>query len=236
VQVDTSVSACSKRQKDALSPSRPRPPVVAPRQDRKRTGEIFRTPPPGQSDHLLIAGARAGDEDAATQLYLRYAKRLTSLVKKQCSTDLARCAGVEDIVQSVFGTFFRRVNQGCYDIPEGDTIWKMLLVLAMNRVRTQATYCYAAKRDAHRTIGGAEGQHRLELHSNVHQTAAAHLELALKEIVERLPPQNRLLVRLRIEGFTVADVAMIAGRSKRTVERVIQHTRQMLSELLLKTD
>jgi DNA-directed RNA polymerase specialized sigma24 family protein len=74
------------------------------------------------------------------------------------------------------------------------------------------------------------------LHAYARETAAVHLELALKHILEQLPPRNRLLVRLRIEGFRVDDIAMISGRSKRTVERVIQNTRQLLSELLLKRD
>ena len=104
---------------------------------------------------------------------------------------------MEDIVQSVFGTFFRRVGQGCYDIPDGDTIWRMLMVIAMNRVRTQATYYFAAKRDAHRTIGGEEAHHRLESYAYGRETATAHLEVALKEILERLPIQYRLLVRRR---------------------------------------
>jgi RNA polymerase sigma-70 factor (ECF subfamily) len=74
------------------------------------------------------------------------------------------------------------------------------------------------------------------MHVYARETAAAHNEVTSQEILERLPARNRLLVRLRIEGFTVDDVAMITGRSKRTVERVIQHTRQLLSELLLKRD
>ena len=236
MQVDLSVSARSARQEHALIPPRSRPPVVLPTLDRQRPREIFQPTPAEPSDQFLITGSRAGDEDAAKQLYFRYVKRLNSLVKSQCSTDLAQCAGVEDIVQSVFETFFRRVGQGCYDIAEGDTVWKVLLVVAMNRIRTEATYYFAAKRNAHRTIAGAAAQRRLEMHVYARDTTAAHNELASQEILERLPARDRMLVRLRIEGFTVDDVSRITGRSKRTVERVIQQTRQLLREILLKRD
>ena len=232
---DFPLSASLMPQIEAPIPARPLT-KVASSSDRQRPGEIPRQAPAEPGDHFLIARSRAGDEGAAKQLYLRYAKRLRSLVKRQCSTELARCDGVEDIVQSVFGTFFRRVGQGCYDLADGDTIWKVLLVIAMRRVRTQATYHCSSRRDPRGTISGDEAHRRLKLHAQARETATVHLELALKQILERLPARSRLLVRLRIEGFTVDDIAMIAGRSKRTVGRVIQHTRQLLSELLLKRD
>ena len=93
---------------------------------------------------------------------VRYAKRLNNLVERQCSAELARWAGVEDIVQSVFGSFFRRVRQGYYDVPDGDELWKLLLVIALHKIRGKATYHHAAKRDAHRTIGGEGARRRLE--------------------------------------------------------------------------
>ena len=89
------------------------------------------------SDQCLLRRSREGDQDAATQLYLRYAKRLNSLVERQCSAELARRAGVEDIVQSVFGSFFRRIRQGFYDVPDGDELWKLLLVIALHKIREQ---------------------------------------------------------------------------------------------------
>jgi RNA polymerase sigma-70 factor, ECF subfamily len=58
----------------------------------------------------------------------------------------------------VFVAFFRRAGQGCYDIPEGGTAWKLLLVIAMNSIRSSATYYFAAKRDAQRTVVGVAGR------------------------------------------------------------------------------
>jgi hypothetical protein len=30
-----------------------------------------------------------------------------------------------DLVQSIFRTFFRRVRRGCYDVPDGEELWKL---------------------------------------------------------------------------------------------------------------
>ena len=89
------------------------------------------------SDHDLLVLARDGGEEAARQLYFRYAKRLNRLVERQCSPGLARRAGVEDIVQSAFGSFFRRIRRGSYDIPDGDDLWKLLLVITLHKIRKQ---------------------------------------------------------------------------------------------------
>jgi hypothetical protein len=137
--------------------------------------EVVQTLVAGPNDHFLVARCCAGDQDAATCLYLRYAGRVTNLVKRQCSANLAHCAGVEDIVQSVFGNFFRRVGQGNYQISDGDTVWRLLLVIALNAVRSHATFYYAAKRDAHRTISGAEARRRLQSESNARELASLHV-------------------------------------------------------------
>ena len=45
------------------------------------------------SDHCLLWRFREGDQDAATRLYVRYVKRLNSLVQKQCSAELRALVG-----------------------------------------------------------------------------------------------------------------------------------------------
>jgi RNA polymerase sigma-70 factor, ECF subfamily len=198
--------------------------------------EVPRPPAGEPSDHLLLWRAREGDQDAATQLYFRYATRLNRLVETQCSPDLARREGVEDIVQSVFRSFFRRVGQGFYDVPDEDELWKLFLVIAVHKIRSKATYYHARKRDSHRTIGGVEARSLMDSQASDDEVAYHQLELVLEEILEQLPPRNRVMVKLRIEGCDVAEVATRTGRSRRSVERILQETRRQLRELLRKED
>ena len=207
--------------------------MISPISDLQLPARNTRTPLAERGDHFLVRRLRSGNQDAATQLYLRYHGRLTSLVKNRCSTDLARCAGVEDIVQSVFATFFRRIADGCYEVAVGDSAWKVLLVVALNRVRSEATYYYAARRDAQRTMTGPTAQEFLESKASGREVTRAHFEMVFQEILDRLPCADRQLVRLRIEGFTVAEVARMTGRSTCTVERIIHGWRLALSELVL---
>src|SRR3954470_2701126 len=99
------------------------------------------------SDRSLLRRLCGGDEEAATQLYHKYARRLHALVQARCSSHLASRLDAEDIVQSVFRSFFRVANTGVYDAPAGEDLWKLLLTIALNKVRTQGVYHRAAKRD-----------------------------------------------------------------------------------------
>src|SRR4051794_30331946 len=85
----------------------------------------------GPSDQSLLQRFRRGQDDAPTLLYLRYAERLRALAAKQSSPSLAARVDPEDIVQSVFRTFFRRAALGHYNVPDGEEIWKLLLVIAL---------------------------------------------------------------------------------------------------------
>jgi RNA polymerase sigma-70 factor, ECF subfamily len=199
---------------------------------RQAPERVLRSPPRVPSDRSLLWQSRGGDEDAARQLYLRYARRLSALVERQCSADLARLAGIEDLVQSVFGSFFRRIRQGYYDVPDGAELWNLLLVIALHKIRGKAVYLHSVKRDTHRTINGEEASRRLESQVNSEEARHAQSQVALDEVLERLPTQNRVMARLRMEGYEVAEVARETGRSRRSVERILQDTRQKLVELL----
>src|SRR5262249_3618200 len=114
------------------------------------------------SDRSLLERLRQGSEGAAELLYARYAQRLRDLARAQCSPDLARRVEVDDIVQSVFGSFFRGASQGYYSLPAGEELWKLFLVISLNKIRAKGAYHRAAKRDARRTIGGVGFDHTLE--------------------------------------------------------------------------
>lgn len=68
------------------------------------------------SDASLMRRFRHGESDAATALYLRYARRLHVLARNKTGQDLQSRFDAEDVVQSVFRTFFRRVSDGSYDV------------------------------------------------------------------------------------------------------------------------
>jgi RNA polymerase sigma-70 factor (ECF subfamily) len=181
------------------------------------------------SDRSLLRRLTGGSQDAATQLYLRYAHRLRALAQAQVSPDLARRVDVDDLVQSIFGSFFRGASQGYYEVPAGEELWKLLLVIALNKIRAKGAFHRAAKRDVRLTAGGEA----LDQAGTADDEAAYRfLQLVIDEALETLAEPQREMVLLRIEGHEVAEIAAKTGRSKRTVERVLQEFRQKLGGLL----
>ena len=59
------------------------------------------------SDRALIQQFQQGSQEAATELYLRYANRVRALAQAKCSAELAARLDADDIVQSVFRCFFQ---------------------------------------------------------------------------------------------------------------------------------
>jgi RNA polymerase sigma-70 factor (ECF subfamily) len=189
---------------------------------------------PGQavSDRSLLRRLRSGQPDAATELYLRYAERLTALAAGQCAADLAPRLDPEDIVQSVFRTFFRRVARGQYDVPEGEELWQLFLVIALHKIRSTATFHRAAKRDVRVTITGLPDVLAGHQFAAPDETARTTLCLVIDELLDALPGSMRSIVELRIEGHDVEEIVRRTQRARRSVERALQEFRTRLSDLI----
>jgi RNA polymerase sigma factor (sigma-70 family) len=193
------------------------------------TSQLLAEPP----DSALLESLRSGDRDAASALYARYAKRLRQLIRAKCSAQLARRVDAEDIMQSVFYAFFRGASGGCYQVPDGEELWPLLLVIALNKIRTQGSFHRAAKRDVRVTRGLDDADALRQAVSQLEvDEPLPFLNLIVQEMLERMPPSQREIVELRVAGFEVDEIAHRVGRSKRTVERLLQSCRRELSAML----
>jgi RNA polymerase sigma-70 factor (ECF subfamily) len=173
------------------------------------------------SDQSLLQRCSGGSEDAATQLYLRYAQRLGGLVRAQQSAQMVSRLDVEDVVQSVFRSFFRTAHTGVYEVPRGGDLWRLLMTIALNKIRAQGEFHRAAKRDVRLTVNMGSDDPS-ENARNVREATDPFLRVAIDEALQGLLPQQRAIVELRLQGHEVAEIARQVGRSKRTVERSLQ--------------
>jgi RNA polymerase sigma-70 factor (ECF subfamily) len=177
------------------------------------------------SDNSLIRRVRSGEENAATDLYDRYAARVFGLVQKQMAGYLQAHTEPEDIVQSVFRSVFRGVNHAGYEAPDGGTLWQLIAVLAVNKVRRSGSALLAAKRDVRRSIP-------LDSHGDLEETTPQEVELAIRESIEQLTDAEREVVSLRLQAFTIYEIAEKTSKSRRSVERLLQSAREALADSL----
>jgi RNA polymerase sigma-70 factor (ECF subfamily) len=185
-------------------------------------------PAPDATDASLLRRYRRGEDDAATELYVRYAERLRALAAAQASPDLRRRVDPDDIVQSVFRTFFRRAAAGQYEVPAGEELWKLFLVIGLNKIRAVAAHHKAARRDVRATAAGGKYDKAVDSVPAADATALDALRLTIDELLGPLPPTHREIIELRVAGHEVAEIASRTGRAKRSVERILQDFRQTL--------
>jgi RNA polymerase sigma-70 factor, ECF subfamily len=183
-------------------------------------------PPESATDGSLLRRLVDGQDTAADALFRRYADRIRALARAKLPVHLTPRADPEDVVQSVFRAFFESARKGLYQVPDGHTLWHLLGVVTVNKVRSLHAHHAAARRDARLTI--AWGPETLEPAG----IGTDLLEVAVRDVLEQLPTSERAAVELRLEGYEVAEIAGRVGRSKRSVERSLQKARERLTELM----
>ena len=180
----------------------------------------------------LLRRWREGDQAAAARLYGRYAQELLRLSERHLSRKFFGRVDGEDVVQSVFRTFFRRAAQWQYDVPEGEELWKLFLVIALHKIRETAAFHRASKRDVGATATGPGFDRAARRVAAQDQTALTTLQLVIDEVLDTLAPSHRPIVELRIEGYEVDEIARRTQRSRRSVERALQEFRNRLRGLI----
>lgn len=181
------------------------------------------------TDRSLAVMVRDGDEDAANILYDRYARRVLGLVEAKLGDRLRSTTEPEDIVQSVLKSFFRGVQSGHYDAPPGATMWNLLAVIAVNKLRGTANHMSAQRRDIDRQVA----LESVDDGQVIDDSSIEFFQICVRETLQRLRPLDREIVSLRIQQHTVGEISEITGRTRRTVERSLQNSRKQLASQLL---
>ena len=179
-----------------------------------------------KSDNSLIFDIREGDDQAADGLYRRYATRIRGLVQSQMGDALKARIDPEDVVQSIFKSVFRGVLEGAYEAPEGQTLWQLLAVISINKIRRKGRRESAEKRDLSRTseLSGEEFLPGLLDHHEI--------ELCVKEVLDLLSAEDRQVVELRLANYSVEEISKKINRSRRSTERSLQRIREQLTKIL----
>ena len=180
-------------------------------------------------DRSLFNQWRAGDEQAARELFDRYADRLVALARRRLGQRMARRVDAEDVVQSVFRTFFVRAKEGQFTIRADDDLCKLLFRLTMIKTIRQVRHHKAAKRAL-----GQEVEPNPDAPAEVQpidrepdpQAVNAFLD-QLEHCLRQLRPQEREILEMRMQGFGTAEIAKKLGTYERKVFRMLERIRSL---------
>jgi RNA polymerase sigma-70 factor (ECF subfamily) len=179
-------------------------------------------------DRSLLRLWQAGDQGAARELFERYCERLLALARRRISQRLASRVDAEDVVQSVFRTFFDRAKAGQFTIQDPDDICKLLARITVHKTLRQIAFHKAAKRDPSSEAGqGAEGQERLleVLDREPTPEAANAFVDQLEHFLGQLRPEDRQILELRMQGYNNLEIAEKLNVSDRKIRRLMERVR-----------
>lgn len=180
----------------------------------------------------LLNAWQAGNEQAASVLVRRYMLRLKALARNRLSRKLARRVDPEDIVLSAWRSFFVAAEKGRVSVSDDDELWPLLATVMMRKLSRTASAQTAARRSIHREASVAVDyvwQHALAGEPTAEQ--ATLLADELEALLGSLPPQERRILSLKLQGNEQSAIAEMLQISERTVRRLLTRIRDHYRKL-----
>jgi RNA polymerase sigma factor (sigma-70 family) len=189
----------------------------------------MRKPVAAGSSAELIARWRAGDEQAASALWRRYAEQLISLARTRLSKKLARHVDPEDLVQSAYRSFFVAARTDRYILRHSGDLWRLLVAITLHKLQNQFRRHSALKRDMGQESSIEENNNSLKLFAREPSPEeAAALADELDHLMGQIKPSAKAIVELCLQGYQVHEIAAATGKHEGTVRRNLQQVKDYL--------
>lgn len=190
---------------------------------------------------LWIANLRQGDQQAAQDLWTRYASRLVAVAKRKLGQVQNGIADEEDVAQLAFTSLCCGAKAGRFeDVSNRDELWWLLLAMTKRKAVDLIRRETAKKRGGGEIVrtpmlpDGVAAQNLGDLIGG--EPTPEYLAIMAEQyarLMESLRDDcQRHVVVSRIEGYTVSEIAGQLGITKRSVERKLQLIRDKWSREL----
>jgi RNA polymerase sigma-70 factor (ECF subfamily) len=185
------------------------------------------------SNQVLVERWRAGDQDAARRLFDRYVDRLAAVARQRIGHRLTARVDPDDVVQSVFRTFFGRLRDGQFSIDEQDDLCKLLTKITVHKTLRQVEFQQAQRRNPGQETSQGEASHErlMELLArDPSPEATVNFLDEFQHFLSALRPEERAILELRFQGHDNDEVSVKLGVSDRKVRRVVERMRGLAEQ------
>jgi RNA polymerase sigma factor (sigma-70 family) len=185
----------------------------------------------------LMGRLRSGEDDAARELFVRFARRLVGLARGHLDGRLRAKVDPEDVVQSAYKSFFVRHRQGDLEVGSWDGLWGLLTLITIRKCADRAAYFGAGKRDLAKEAAApgtdsALGPWQLAVDRDPRPDEAAALAEAVEALFRSLDdPDERGVLELSLQGYTATEISETLGRAERSVRRLRERVRKRLERM-----
>jgi DNA-directed RNA polymerase specialized sigma24 family protein len=196
------------------------------------------------NDHSVsqwIADLKEGDSAAAQLLWDRFGERLAKAAQKALKKIPTCVADEEDVAASAFKSLCRGAVAGRLQcVRDRRELWLLLVTItrqkAVNHIRRETSQKRGGGRvkPESAVAGAAEDDKGFSLDRVIGDDPTPEFVVMLAEEYERLlallnDSSKRRIVALRIEGYTVPEIAMELQKSVSTIERKLRDIRLIWS-------
>ena len=139
----------------------------------------------------------------------------------------------EDVVQSVFRTFFTRLKNDQFEITDDDDLSKLLVRITLHKTLRQIAYHRAARRDpGHEAPQGELSQHDIMQVMTKEPTPVTVVTFIdqLDHFLGRLSPEEQQILTLRLQGFSTDEIAGQINSYDRKVRRVLERVKALVQK------
>lgn len=173
-----------------------------------------------------VLSGRPGSE---SELVARYTRRLLGFARRQLPEHIRRRVDPEDVVQSVYRSFFRRLNDGHFSLEDSHDVWRLLAAMTFHKARNAVKFHERERRDARRerTIDPDDRQLDPAMEMEPGPKEVDWLFEALNTLLSVLTDEQREIVVRRLEGHSIRQISEAVGLSRRTVLRVLAHVHEL---------
>ena len=183
-------------------------------------------------------------DEAARIIWERFAPRLTQLVRRHLDHRIFRREDEQDILQSMFASFYQGQYLGKTTPASRQELWKLLVRITMCKVVNTAHRHLADRRDIRRERSERPCdsdnsrfadwmRDQVDRAQPTPQDRAAVVE-EVERLLHLLPEELRQIVLWKLEGFTNAEISPMIGRTVRSVELKLQLIRKILEKEIVR--
>lgn len=184
---------------------------------------------------------KAGDSAAAHRIWHHYFDRLVRAVRTRLQGQNRAVTDEEDIVLSVFESFYDAAIQGRFpDLSDRDDLWRLLLRMSARKVIDKRRHDQRQRRGGDLSVQSLNQSDDGVIEA-IGDEPSPDMVLMMQEAVERLfshlgVGQLREIAGAKLEGYSNAEIAAQLGCSERTVERRLHLIREKCHQELLEND
>ena len=183
----------------------------------------------------VIERLESGDEAAAKEIFKRFASRLINLAHKRLNDRLGNKIDAEDVVQSVFRSFFVRQQEQKYSIANWNSLWGLLAKITLRKCHRQSERHFSMKRDVRQEAnqpGSPIGSQFDAWEAATREPTpdeVAIFEETVNDLFATLDEFQSRVIELKLQGYSVADIReQTNATNERKVYRVLESVKEYL--------